>query len=147
MRQQYRTLQVPVRWGTGAFVPLPAAQATACMNGQNVVIGAPGTVAIPSPRPPAMNDGMLGGPLNQPSSCSPDVFYPSIYFYRINSTMTFDGLGTGGTRGNDYPMPMPAASWTYVATQFMHRVRIGGRRVTDAVRPFTQWPTYGRSYN
>jgi hypothetical protein len=143
VRFQYRVLQVPVRWGAGAFVPVPAQINTAASNGQNEVVGAPGTVAIPSPRPPALNDGQLGGPFNQPSSVSPNVFYPSLYHVVINNTMTFDGRGTGLTPGNDHPMPVPARNWTRMPANFNHRVRVGGRTTTTSNRPFTQWPTYG----
>jgi hypothetical protein len=147
MRWQYEVADAPTRFGTLAFVPVPASVPTAATNGQNHVVGMPGTVAIPSPRPAAMNDGELGGPYNQPSSVAPDVFYPSIYFVPINPTMTFDGLGTGLTRGNDHPIPAPVGAVTRVVGNFMHRFRVGGQTVTRAVRPFTQWPTYGGGSN
>lgn len=141
MRWRYRTLQVPQK-GTGAFVPVPAQSYSAAFNGQNLIDGNPGTVAIPSPRPPTLNDGELGGPFNQPSSVSPDVFYPSIYTVRCNRTMRFPGIGGGLTRHNDHPVPVPAGNLGLFKQNFMHRVRVGGRTVTKAVRPFTQWPTY-----
>jgi len=142
MRWTYRTLQVPQSWGTGAFMPIPAQSSTASFNGQNEVIGAPGTVAVPSPRPPALSDGELGGPFNQPSSVSPNVFYPSLYHVVINRTMTFNGLGTGLTRGNDHPAPVAAIAPNAIPGNFSHRVRVGGRTVTRATRPFTQWRDY-----
>ena len=142
MRWTYRTLQVPQSWGTGAFMPVPAQINTASSNGQNKVFGAPGTMAVASPRPAALSDGELGGPYNQPSSVSPNVIYPSIYVVIPNNTMTMDGLGTGLTRGNDHPAPVAAIAPNAIPGNFSHRVRVGGRTVTRATRPFTQWRDY-----
>ena len=128
-------------------MPVPAQINTAATNGQNEVFGAPGTMPVPSPRPPALNDGQLGGPFNQPSSVSQDVIYPSIYIVIPNRTMTFDGLGTGLTRGNDHPRPVPAVALGAIPGLFSHRVRVGGRTVTTANRPFTQWRTYSGRKN
>ena len=147
MRWAYRVLQAPTNYGTGAFLPQPARSWSAVMNGQNLVSGAPGTMPVSAPRPAALNDGQLGGAYNQPSSVAPDVIYPSIYVAHVNPTMTFPGLGTGLTRGNDHPMPVPAETVAQLVGMFMHRVRVGGRTVTSAVRPFTQWPTYRRTPN
>jgi len=137
MRIQIRTLQVPTRWGTGAFMSVPAAISTAEFNGQNIVTGSPGTVAIPSPRPAAMNDGELGGPWNQPSSVSPNYFLPSIYTVRVNQTMHFPG-DTNVTNVS----PVPATGIGNIARSVWKKPVIGGDRVTRAVRPFTQWRTY-----
>jgi len=136
MRTQIRTLQVPTRWGTGAFMAVPAAVSTAEFNGQNIVTGVPGTRCIPSPRPPALSDGELGGPYNQPSAVSPNYFKPSIYTVRINRTMLFGGA----LFENVAPAPATAIG-AVVRTGWMKPV-IGGNRVTRAVRPFTQWRTY-----
>jgi len=79
------------RGGAGAFVPVPAGSKTAEFNGQNIVTGAPGNVPVYSPRPEGLNDGELGGPFNQPSSCAPDFILPSIYVAHANKTMKFPG--------------------------------------------------------
>lgn len=138
MRWQIRTLQVPTQWGTGAFVPVPAANSTAEFNGQNKVYGAPGTVRVPSPAPPALNDGELGGPYNQPSRVGPNWFLPSIYVARVNDTMRFPGNISNSTLS-----PVPAGSRTTTVKAGFQNPRIGGRTVTAAIRPFTQWKTYG----
>jgi len=136
MRIQVRTLQVPKR-GAGAFLPGLTPVGTAATNGQNEVYGSPGTVAIPSPRPPAMADGELGGPFNQPSSVAPNVFYPSIYYSIPNNTQHFPGKIQ-----SDNVVPVPAIVQGRSALQTQYRTRVGGRTAVAAFRPFTQWPTY-----
>jgi hypothetical protein len=142
MRFSVRTLQVPTRWGMGAFSPGQTWTPTAATNGQNQVSGAPGTVRIPSPRPAALNDEELGGPYNQPSSVAPDWFLPSIYTGHANSTLHFPGRVFGD---NVLPHPVPNQGRSAIQTQ--HRFRIGGRTATSAMRPFTQWPVYSGGTN
>jgi hypothetical protein len=136
MRFQVRTLQVPRR-GAGAFLPGWVRTPTAATNGNNLVYGCPGTMAIPSPRPAALVDFQLGGQWNQPSSCAPDFFYPSIYYAKMNRGLTFPGRIL-----SDNVLPVPAGTHSGVPSQTQYRVRIGGRTATSAFRPFTQWPTY-----
>ena len=137
MRFAVRTLQVPSKWGTGAFLPTLTWAGAPATNGQNVVQGCPGTMRIPSPRPAAMDDSMLGGPNNQPSSQAPDWFLPSIYIARVNSSLRFPGKVFG-----DNALPVPAVNVGRTAIQSQHRTRLGGRTATASLRPFTQWPTY-----
>ena len=139
MRIGYRTQEVPTRRGTGAFAPIPAQSWSATFNGQNITTGCPGTVPVASPRPPSLNDGELGGPFNQPSNVSPNVFYPSVYVAHANPTMHFAGAILQSV---DHVVPVPATQPAKIVMQFMHRWRIGGRTVTTSVRPFTQWPNY-----
>lgn len=139
MRHQIRTLQAPTRWGTGAFVSIPAQSSTAQFNGQNIVTGAPGTVPVPSPRPPALDDSSLGGDYNQPSAVSPDYILPSIYVAHANGSMRFPG----DIRVAHNPSPVPATAIGAVAGLGWARPRLGGQTVTASKRPFTQWPTYG----
>jgi len=137
MRFQIRTMQVPRR-GAGAFTPCMTPIATAAFNGQNIVTGMPGTVPIASPRPAALNDQGLGGTYNQPSSCAPNYFLPSIYTGHANPTLRFPGKIL-----SDNVMPVPAGSSQGLPKAWAYTQRIGGRVATSAVRPFTQWPTYG----
>lgn len=138
MRIQIRTIGVPIK-GAGAFSPTLTWGAAPATNGQNIVTGAPGTVRVPSPRPAALNDGQLGGVLNQPSSVAPDWFLPSIYVSHVNNTLHFPGMVR-----SDNTLPVPAIAVNRSAAQMQHRTRIGGRTVTASIRPFTQWPTYGK---
>ncbi len=129
-------MQVPER-GAGAFLPGLTKGGAPSTNGQNEVFGAPGTMAVPSPRPPAMTDSQLGGPYNQPSSCAPNVFYPSIYYAIMNPSLHFPGRLIC-----DNVLPVPAIIQGRSAQQTQRRTRVGGRTATAAFRPFTQWPTY-----
>jgi hypothetical protein len=137
MRFSIRTLQVPTKWGAGAFSPGLTQGGASATNGQNKVIGMPGTVPVPSPAPPALDDSALGGPFNQPSKVSPDVFYPSIYYNPPNPSLHFPGQVFG-----DNVLPVPAVAQGRYPLQWQHRSRIGGRTTTTSNRPFTQWPTY-----
>lgn len=136
MRVEYRTLQLPTK-GSGAFTPTLSAIGTAATNGQNEVVGYPGTMRIPSPRPAALVDGELGGPLNQPSSVAPNWFLPAIYYAVVNSTLQFSGK-----TWCDNVLPVPAKQPTGQVVNWQHRTRVGGRTTTTSTRPFTQWPTY-----
>ena len=136
MRTQIRTLQVPTR-NAGAFMPVPAANSTAEFNGQNIITGYPGNRAVPSPRPAAMRDGSWGGQW-QNSSQSPDYLLPSIYTVRLNNTMLFNG----DVRITNVS-PVPATGIGATVRALFNKPVIGGSRVTRAVRPFTQWATYG----
>jgi len=140
MRVTTRTLQVPTQWGRGAFSPGLSGSATASFNGQHIISGAPGTIRVPSPRPPALSDGELGGPWNQPSSVAPDWFLPALYTFHANPTVHFPGRVFG-----DNVIPVPTPNPQRSALQLQHRFRIGGRRTTPSVRPFTRWPVYGGS--
>ena len=136
MRNTIRTLQVPRR-GSGAFSVVPAASSTASFNGQNIVEGSPGTMKVPSPRPAALNDGELGGPFNQPSSCAPNWFRPSIYVAKVNQSLHFPGRIQC-----DNVLPVPAGVISSVSLQTQYRTRVGGRATTASYRPWTQWPIY-----
>lgn len=139
MRAQIRTLQAP-KVGFGAFSPTLTIGGAPVSNGQNVITGAPGTVPVHSPRPAALSDGELGGPFNQPSAVAPDVIYPCLYTFHENPTVRFPGA-----LQSDNVLPVPAGNSGRTAMQWQHRTRVGGRTATSARRPFTQWPTYGRS--
>jgi hypothetical protein len=139
MRFQIRTLQVPTKWGTGAFCPgfVPGG-APVTAGAVQQITGAPGTRRVPSPRPAALNDGQLGGPFNQPSSVAPDWFSPSIY---VNPSQGV-GLHFPGRIFGDSVMPTPSINLGRTALQWQHTFRIGGTTVTSSNRPFTSWPTY-----
>lgn len=141
MRVQTRTLQVPPSCA-GAFAPGLTIGGAPATNGQNRIAGAPGTVPVRSPRPPALNDDALGGPLNQPSSVAPDWIMPCIYTFHANSTVHFPGKIL-----SDHVLPTPIPNPGRTALQWQHRFRLGGRTATTAMRPFTQWPTYSGGTN
>jgi hypothetical protein len=142
MRDSYRVLQVPTKWGKGAFTPIRAWGGAPATNGQNIIEGHPGTTPVPVTSLIALDDSSLGGPYNQPSKVAPNYIYPSIYTYHVNNTQHFPGR-----IGGDNVVPVPAISQGRSAIQSQHRVRVGGRTTTAAIRPFTQWPTYSRGQN
>ena len=137
MRFAVRTLQVPAKWGMGAFLPTLTFGGAPATNGQNKISGAPGTIRIPSPRPPGMVDAG-NSPQNQPSDVAPNWFLPALYTAHANPTLHFPGRLFGD---NVLPTPVPNVGRTAIQSQ--HRVRLGGRTTTGSFRPFTQWPTYG----
>jgi len=139
MRYQIRTLQVPTRYGTAAFTPIPAAQATAEFNGQNIVHGAPGNVDVASPRPAAMTDASWGGKW-QPSSAAPNIFRPSVYVAVVNNTMR---APTAALR-RLMPSPVKTSPAGTTVVPLWGKPRIGGNTVTPSIRSFTQWKTYGQ---
>ena len=140
MRLSIRTLQVPTKWGAGAFTPTLTFGGAPSSNGQNLISGAPGTIRVPSPRPAAMSDGELGGPYNQPSVVAPNWFLPSLYTFHANPSVHFPGR-----LFHDAVLPTPATNIGRTGLQTQHRFRMGGRTTTAAFRPFTQWPSYGGS--
>ena len=139
MQFRIRTLQVPKK-GAGAFLPTFTYGGAPATNGVNIVIGAPGTVPVYSPRPAALSDGESGGPYNQPSSVAPNYILPSLYTFIPSAFNKFRGALVGT---NDHALPTPIANPTRTASQWQHRVRVGGRTATPNVRPFMRWPVYG----
>ena len=138
-RLQVRMMDAPVH-GIGAFMPPPYGATTPAASSQGVlrVEGYPGTRAVPSPGPAALNDGELGGPLNQPSSCAPDYILPSIYIPHISA----DTTGPNFSRVSTNEAPVPAGFDARTATQTQYRTRVGGRTVTSWPRQFVRWPSY-----
>ena len=128
----------PPRRGLGAFMPnygvtTPAASSQGVLRTEGHI-----GQRIPSPRPSALNDGELGGPLNQPSACAPDYIIPDLYVARISSDTTMPGYQRTST--NVAPVPAPFIARGNPQTQM--KVRIGGRTTTRWPRPFTRWPNY-----
>ena len=124
-------------------MPQLTSTASAATNGQNHVYGCPGTMRIASPRPPALNDGELGGPFNQPSAVAPNFFYPSIYYRRMKRAFQVNAARFSGVN----PMPAPARNPGRVAQPWNYKVRVGGQTATSNPRPFTRFPTYnGKGY-
>lgn len=137
MFQFIRTNDTPVI-GRAAFNAAPARSSTAEFNGSNIIKGSPGSVAIYSPRPSGMVDSDWNGGKWQPSAVAPDFFFPSIYVALVNRGLKFPGY-----LGRHTMATQPASSLGALARNLSNIGRIGGRRVTPAIRAFTQWPVYG----
>jgi len=136
VRIAIRMLDAPTK-GTGAFMPTLTPGPSAITGGltSRAVTFYPGGLPTPSPAPAALNDGMLGGPLNQPSRCAPDVFMPAIGIPRPVPQV----LG----RGNDNPIPVKAPWTVGIPGQTQYRPRIGGLTATAWPRQLVLYPTYG----
>jgi hypothetical protein len=123
-------------------MPTPYGVTTPAASSQGTigagVNGHPGTMAVASPRPAALDDSALGGPYNQPSAVSPDYILPDKYWTRSSWHWSMPGFRRVST--NVAPVPAPFVARTGTQTQM--RTRIGGRTVTGWPRQFTRWPTY-----
>lgn len=122
---------------------LPAMTATAEANSAGVcrVTGAPGTMTVAAPRPPAV-PRWGPQPLVQPSACAPTVIRPSLYV--ATPKCGAPTVYRGGTRISPVPALKPVL---VVSPPRMQRPRrIGGRTVTRAGRALVRWPQYGGGY-
>ena len=137
-RLQIRMMDAPTH-GIGAFMPPPYLVTTPAASSQGVLRteGHPGTLRVPTPRPPALDDLQLGGPYNQPSDCSPNYMLPDKYISHISRATT--GLVN---RVSTNVAPVPAVAVTRSGAQTQMKVRIGGRTTTRWPRQFVRWPNY-----
>jgi hypothetical protein len=133
---RYSTEQVPV-YGAGAFMPQLTTNPGASSWGRVKITASLGTTAIPSPRPPAVNDSDLGGPYNQPSSVAPDVFFPT--FHIIGTEHMEPPVAWIKPLHNE--LPVPAVNPGRVPMPAFHRYRQGGRGAIPWPRTFTTWPS------
>jgi len=134
------------RTGFAAFMPQPYAVTTPAASSQGVISsqirGYPGNRPIASPPPAALDDGILGGPFNQPSRCSPDYFLPSLYWVKISSRLSMPGFLRTST--NVTPVKAPFIGRT-PSNAGQYRTRVGGRTVTRWPRQFVRWPNYSET--
>lgn len=129
--------------GLGAFMPVPYGCTTPAASSQGLlrVEGHPGTVAVPSPAPAALDDGELGGPYNQPSRVAPNYILPSQYIPHISRATTgLTPTPPNAPQGNIAPVPAPYIARSAPQTQM--KTRIGGRTTTAWPRQFVRWLTY-----
>lgn len=124
----------------GAVLPSLTRTGSGATNGVCRVIGAPGTMPVPAPRPtaiPARSSNPHAARL-APSSNAPTVIRPSIYIAtpHCGAPRVY--------RGADRISPVPAVRTDAVVAQRMRTAkRIGGRTVTRSVRTVIRWPQYG----
>jgi hypothetical protein len=165
---RYRMLNAPAK-GTGAFMPAPTTTPAASSGGEQIRIGYPGNLPIPSSPPPGISGVNYCSPASvagwanddfQPDTTSPPPggktqqmafagpatpFLPTIYYTKPTFMGPMHGLGAAGMKiYSDNVIPMPAEQPGYVAkVGFTPPPRLGGRSVTAWPAPFTQWPAYG----
>lgn len=122
---KYTTDNVPER-GAGAFMPVlnASVSARAPQWGMVEISGHPGDLAMPSPKPSALPAGPLPRSA-QPSQQSPDVWFPSVYFTRINN---FHPANNTVRITSTNEVPIPARRFNLVAKIAQRAPRVGGLR-------------------
>lgn len=96
------------------------------------VTGSPGTRPIPSPKPGVHS--ISPSMLNQPSWCSPDVFYPSLY--RSDPDVAWRHTPT---RPQEM-MPVPATNLYNMPGVAQRSRRVGGRYQVAQPSVAVSWP-------
>lgn len=123
-----------------ALLPQPTTSTGASSGGLVRVHGHPGNRAVPTPRPSAIPPTSLN-PLTQPSHCSPDMMFPSIYY------TTPENMHPPVSLLRDNPMPVPATR-VYNAPGIAQRMRrVGGQSQIGqpaVVQTWPQWRGTGR---
>lgn len=122
---KYTVDNVPAR-GASAFMPVLNAcvSAQATKWGMVQITGHPGDLAVPSERPHLPTTGQLVRTA-QPSSNSPNVFYPSVYYTRIGN---FGPANNGVRVRSTNEVPIPARRIVAVPGIAQRRPRVGGLR-------------------
>lgn len=122
---KYTVDNVPER-GASAFMPVLNAcvSARATQWGMVPITGHPGDMAVPSERPQLPTTGTLTRQA-QPSSNSPDVFYPSIYYTRVAN---FHPANNTVRVISTNEVPVPARRMNLVARIAQRAPRVGGQR-------------------
>ena len=105
----------------GAFMPVMPVTPRATTYTQVRIIGQPGTMGIPAPKPHALPETMAGSRTNQPSYNSPDVIFPSLYWTPP------DNMHVPVSLFRDNEMPVPALDRYRLAQVAMRQRRTGGQ--------------------
>ena len=130
---RYRVEDVPPRGG-GAFCPLPATTPRASSKGLVHVFGAPGTLAVPAPKPAATPDWSMD-PHTIPSNVSPDVITPAVY------VPLADNMHPPVPVRHHNNLPVPAISYVRAPQPAMVPPgKVGGRSVMPRPRSFQRFP-------
>lgn len=119
----------------GALMPSPARDPKATTGGLVHVYGHPGTMAVSTPRPAALPP-ISQTRLTQPSYCSPDMMFPSIYYTTPASMHPPVSL----LRTN--PMPVPATSIAALARISQRMRRVGGQSQITQPQVAQVWPQW-----
>ena len=127
---------------TGALLPIPAvASLNANTYGGTHIFGQPGTMGIPAPKPNSIPETAAGWRGNQGSYCSPDVWFPSIYYTTPENNHPPVNLL------QDNPMPVPAVSPRQLPGISQRMRRVGGQNQVGqpgAIQTWPQWTGQGR---
>lgn len=135
MRITTSTTGVPA-WLRSALLPIPAAASPkASSYGLVDIVGAPGTRAVPAPRPAAIPETAANWRANQGSYAAPPIMFPSIYYVAsVNRPPVPVRSHT--------PMPVPARSVRSLAGIAQRMRRVGGQSQIGQPAALQTWPQW-----
>jgi hypothetical protein len=115
-----------------ALTPALTNSPTSTMWGWANIKGSPGTTPIPSPKPGVHS--ISPSPQNQPSHCSPDIFFPSLY-----QSVPDIGWRHVPVRPQEI-MPVPATNLYNMPGLAMRSRKTGGRHQVAQPSVVQSWP-------
>lgn len=119
----------------GALMPIPARDPKAFTGGLVHLVGHPGTVGIPTPRP-AASVPISRVPQTQPSHVSPDMMWPSAYWPLA------DNMHPPVSLRRTNPLPVPAATVYQLARISQRMRRVGGQSQIGQPLAIQTWPQW-----
>lgn len=123
-------------YAVGALMSTPARQPSATSNGVVRIIGYPGTMPVPTPRPAALPETAAGTRSNQPSYAAPNMMLPSIYY------TTPHGMHPPVALLRTNPLPVPAVQ-IYNMPRISQRMRrVGGQTQIGQPQVAQSWPQW-----
>jgi hypothetical protein len=136
---------VPGAGASTAFTPIPAITG-AVLNYKGGVVGQPGTLGIPSPRPDVPNNNDIvaypfaGGYSN--SGSMPDVWYPNLY-YQASLDIPGEDVEAGNIQvWSDNQMPIPARDPRGRAAVLAGAPKFLGQSQIQARKAIPRWPNW-----
>ena len=121
----------------GALMPVPAVDPKGSTGGLVRLVGHPGNMAIPAPKP-AASVPISQTRATQPSYVAPDVLFPSIYFPLADNMHPPVAL----LRTN--PLPVPAVTIQQLAGIAQRMRRVGGQSQVGQPQVAQTWPEWKR---
>lgn len=134
MRYTISMAGVPSR-ALGALMPQPTTSPRASSGGLVEVVGHPGDMTIPAPKPQAIIP-ISQSRLTQPSYCAPDLLMPSIYY------PTAANMHPPVSLARETPMPVPARSVLNLPRRSMRMRRVGGQSQIGQPAVIQSWPQW-----
>lgn len=119
----------------GALMPIPAGDPKATTGGLVHLVGHPGTVGVPVPKPPAI-------PMNsqtratQGSYNAPDFMFPSVYY------PTAENMHPPVSLQRTNPLPVPVTTIYQLARISQRMRRVGGQSQIGQPQVGQTWPQW-----